>query len=248
MNEIICMFIKNFIYKIRKDLSRLFIYPVFDISDKKVDYDKYWEKKRKGVSTSQLSSWQRQRAEHIIKLIENDSTVMDLGCGDGAILKYLKDKSGIIGIGVDISSSELRKAEELGFKTIKIDFSNLEELKNLPEADYILGLEIIEHLPNTEEFINLISSKTRNSLIFSIPNTGYYVHRLRLLFGRFPLQWVSHPGEHLRFWTVRDVKWWIFSMGYILDKMIIYEGLPILNKIFPNLFGQGIIIKINKKR
>jgi 2-polyprenyl-3-methyl-5-hydroxy-6-metoxy-1,4-benzoquinol methylase len=128
-----------------------------------------------------------------------------------------------------------------------MDISKLYNLSSLPEVDYILGLEIIEHMPNTEEFIFKIQNKSKKGLIFSFPNTGYYSHRLRLLFGRFPLQWIVRPGEHLRFWTVKDVKWWVKNLGFNLEKLIFYEGVPILNKVFPNLFSQGIIIKISSK-
>ncbi|NCF75234.1 MAG: methyltransferase domain-containing protein [Xanthomonadaceae bacterium] len=121
-------------------------------------------------------------------------------------------------------------------------------LNYLDEVDYILELEVIEHLPNIEEFVSKIKNKARKSLIFSIPNRGYYSHRMRLLSGRFPLQWINNPSEHLRFWTVKDIKWWVNFMGLNSNKIIIYEGLPILNKIFPNLFGQGIIIKIKNEK
>lgn len=243
------MFIKKFFYKIKQDILSLKKYPRNNISkDFKINYNRYWRKKRGDTNISSLSSWQKQRANYILKIIEPYSSVMDLGCGDGAVLKYLKERIDIKGVGVDISSSILEKAKKTGLKTIKKDISDIDNLEDLPNVDYILGLEIIEHLPNTEEFINKIKNKAKKALIFSFPNTGYYSHRLRLLFGRFPLQWIIYPGEHLRFWTVKDVKWWIKFMGFSLDKIIVYEGLPILNKIFPNLFGQGIIIKIKNKQ
>ena len=42
------------------------------------------------------------------------------------------------------------------------------------------------------------------------------------------------------------MKWWIGAMNLKLDKIVIYEGLPIFNKLMPKLFGQGIIVKIKK--
>jgi len=235
---------KIFLYKIKRDFSSLFNYPRCDLNNgTAVDYNKYWKLKRKG-SVSVLSGWQKQRLKYILDMLEPNSEVLDIGCGDGGILKYLKEKMSINGIGVDISSEILVKAKQEGIKTITMDINNFDNLKNLPEVDYILGLEIIEHMSNSEEFVLNIKSKARKALIFSIPNTGYYIHRLRLLCGRFPVQWMAHPGEHLRFWTAEDVRWWSKALNLKLDKIIIYEGLPILNKIFPKLFGKGIIIKI----
>ena len=54
-----------------------------------------------------------------------------------------------------------------------------------------------------------------------------------------------HPGEHLRFWTLKDAKLWVKQLGCKLNKIVVYQGLPGLNKLFPNLFGQGILIKIS---
>ncbi len=241
------MFIEDFLYKIKQDLISLKKYPDVNLSNAlKIDYNNYWLKKRSDKKAV-LSSWQKQRADYVLKMIEPNSVVLDLGCGDGAVLKYLHEKANIKGLGVDVSSEILKKAEKIGVKTIKMDISKLDNLSNLPKVDYVLGFEIIEHIPNTEEFIFKIRDKAKKGLIFSFPNTGYYVHRLRLLFGRFPLQWIQSPGEHLRFWTVKDVKWWVSSMDFKLKKLIIYEGIPFLNKIMPKLFGQGIIIKITPK-
>lgn len=238
--------IKHFFFKLKQDLHQLFIYPEVSLKDKfRVDYDKYWEKRRKG-RTAVLSSWQKQRADHILKMVERDSRIMDIGCGDGALLKYLMENGGVKGIGVDIIQSELDKAKVLGIETHLVDLRNEEEIRLLPQVDYIMGLEILEHMSEPEVLIMNFKSKAAKGMIFSFPNSGYYFHRLRLLCGSFPLQWILHPGEHLRFWTVRDSKWWVSSMGFVLEKIVVYEGLPILNRMMPNLFGQGIIIKIHQ--
>jgi methionine biosynthesis protein MetW len=240
--------LKQFLYKLKEDLKSLGKYPDVRLSDGfRVDYDKYWRKRRKG-DIAVLSSWQRQRADHILRMIEEGSRVMDIGCGDGALLKYLIDKGGITGIGVDMSQPILEQTKALGIETHLIDLRDERSLTNLPEVDYILGLEILEHMPESEVLIMNLKLKARKGMIFSFPNTGYYLHRIRLLSGKFPLQWIVHPGEHLRYWTVSDVKWWIKSLGFVLDRTILYEGLPLLNKIFPSLFGQGIIIKIHERK
>ncbi|NQU99836.1 MAG: methyltransferase domain-containing protein [Parcubacteria group bacterium] len=239
--------IVKFLSKLKEDLGRLFIYPkTHYYKDRSVDYESYWRKRRGSSSGSVLSSWQKQRADKVLDLIEQGSVVLDVGCGDGAVLNYLKKKADINGVGVDFSESELQKARDFGVKTIKMDINDFTKLDELPEVDYITGFEIIEHMSNSESFLYHISKKARKGLIFSVPNTGYYAHRLRLLFGRFPLQWVVHPGEHLRFWTVRDIRFWVKSVGFNLDKLLMYQGLPLLNKLLPSLFAQGIIIKISK--
>lgn len=240
------MIIKDILYYLKEDIKRLRKYPETSLKDDfKVDYDKYW-KKRGRNNEAILSEWQKERALQISKIIVGGDVIMDMGCGDGAILKFLMDKNKVDGIGVDMIDSILVNAGKLGIKTIKCDMTNIPSLIDLPEVDYIMGFEILEHMPNPEEFIITMLPKVRKGMIFSFPNTGYYAHRLRLLFGSFPLQWILHPSEHLRYWTVRDVKWWVKSLGLKLDSLILYKGIPFFNKLIPTLFSQGIIIKISK--
>lgn len=239
--------IKYFLFKLKQDLKQLFIYPEVLLGEgPTVDYSKYWEKRRKG-KTATLSLWQKQRADNILRMVERGSVIMDIGCGDGALLKYLMDNGEVKGIGVDIIQSELNKAKELGIETYLVDLRNKKDVDFLPQVDYIMGLEILEHIPEPEVIVMNFEGKAKKGMIFSFPNTGYYLHRLRLLFGSFPLQWITHPGEHLRFWTVRDVRWWVKSLGFNLKNLIVYEGLPYFNKIIPSLFAQGIIIHISKE-
>jgi methionine biosynthesis protein MetW len=239
--------IKFFLFSIKKDLKSLNHYPSFQHKGNfSIDYDKYWHKRRGDNYQSKLSSWQKERADYVINFFEDGDVIVDIGGGDGEVLNYIKNKINIKGVCIDFNDIVLNEARKKNLETIKLDLAKIEELDKMPDCDYIIGFEILEHMSNPEEFIFKVKSKVRKSMIFSFPNSGYYLHRLRLLFGKFPLQWVSHPGEHLRFWTAGDVKWWVKSMGLNLDDLKLYQGLPFLNKIFPKFFGQGIIIKISK--
>lgn len=236
------------LYKIKEDLKGLFHYPAVDFSANPcVDYDKYWETRGRNIRPV-LSDWQKKRADIVLKTIEKNSSVLDLGCGEGAFIKYLEEKAGIKGVGVDSSDKILDQAKSIGVSTIKMDITDLNSLNSLAEFDYITGFEIIEHLSCPEGLLNCLRGKARKAMFFSIPNTGYYAHRLRLLFGKFPLQWATHPGEHLRFWTMSDIKWWLTSSDFYIESLELYEGIPLLNKIFPSLFAQGIIFKIVEKK
>jgi methionine biosynthesis protein MetW len=239
---------KNFFYKLKLDLRQLFSYPEVVLRDHPaVDYDFYWAKRgRQGHAI--LSSWNRQRADVVLKTIADGDVVLDIGCGDGSILKYLMDRKKVKGIGVDMNVQVLGVARAVGIETHLVDLRDLEAVKSLPAADYVIGFEILEHVPEPELLVLTLNEKVRKGLFFSFPNTGYYAHRLRLLLGSFPLQWITHPAEHVRFWTVRDVRWWVKSLNLNLANLITYEGLPFLNTIFPSLFAQGLIIHLSKYR
>ena len=233
-----------FFSKLKIDFKQIFGYSKCDYgAEFSVDYEKYWNRRRGGKRFI-FSNWQKQRANQTLNIIEPGSTVLDISFGDGSVLRYLQEKKNINEAGVNIDQSVMDKAKNLGIETVSVDINNSNYINSLPEADYITVFEVIQHMPNPETFIYHIRQKARKGLIISVPNSGYYAHRLRFLFGRFPLQWIVHPGEHLRFWTVRDMSFWVDSMGYKIDRMVLYEGLPLLNKLFPKLFAQGIIVYI----
>ena len=220
-------------------------YPVETITLGSVDYDRYWDSKR-GTDFFYLSPFQKKRAKIVASYIDEGASVLDIGCGNGAILNYLKQKRSIASHGADVSEKVVTRLSETGVKTYQIDLSQLSDsdIENLPTVDYIVALEILEHLPNPEDILTLLTGKCRKGFIVSFPNSGYWMHRFRYLLGRFPVQWRLHPGEHLRFWTVSDAKWWLRAIRWRYSDFSVYEGIDILNKVWPSLFGMGIVMKI----
>lgn len=242
------MFIKDVLYKIKEDIKDIFKRQSFVLNTSgEINYDEYWESRRSNLSKSELSVWQKKRADAIIPFLSTGDMILDIGCGDGNMLQYIKKNCDIEPIGVDISNKSVTTLREKGIKVFNLDVTKTDLLVELPDVDYLTGFEVIEHMSDPEKFIYAIKSKVRKGFIFSFPNTGYYTHRFRLLSGKFPLQWRVHPGEHVRFWTVDDAKWWVSHLGFKLDKIILYEGVPFLNKVFPKLFAQGIIIVMHEE-
>ena len=242
-------YIKNFFYPLKKTYQQIFNYPKFLISSKDFgDYNTYWDDKR-GVDLGTLSDWQKNRADFVLKHIKElkKVSILDIGCGDGSVLKYLKKNADIFqGFGVDTSSVALKKANENGIKTFLGDASNPQFFTRIPDVDFILLFEILEHIVNSEEILQLSLKKAKKSVFFSFPNTGYFIYRLRLLFGKFPIQWRVHPGEHVRFWTNADLEWWLNALGYKNYVIYYYRGIPILNKILPSLFAAGFVVNLKK--
>ena len=226
-----------------RQLPGLFSYPKTILEEDTADYDAYWKEKR-GGALGELSPFQEKRASLVAELIETNATVLDIGCGDGAVLNYLREQKQIEPWGIDKSEIALAQAKESGVKTIMGDLRDPRVLEAIPEVDYITALEVLEHVPHPEELLRALAPKCRKGFIVSFPNTGYWLHRLRLLFGRVPAQWRRHPGEHVRFWTIKDARWWVQAMGWELRALKTYEGLRGLNKICPSWFAMGIVLKI----
>lgn len=239
---------KNFLFEIKKAYEQIFLYPTSHIGALDADYDDYWENKR-GKSIGIISKWQKKRADIILQNMErkHPATIMDIGCADGSVLKYIRERAEISkAIGVDVSEFALKKAEEFGVETVRADISDPKNLDELEDSDYILALEVLEHIQDSESFLGIMLKKAKEGVFFSFPNTGFYTYRLRFLFGKFPMQWRVHPGEHLRFWTSRDLKWWLKAQDIKNYKIFYYEGVPVLNKIVPSLFAAAFVVYIRK--
>ena len=222
-------------------------YPQRTLSLEDDSYEGYW--KERGREQPLLSPWQKERADLARRYILEEGgatfSIVDVGCGDGAVLAYLKKFfPGMKGMGVDFSEFILQRVRDAGFEARAIDFSDPHDLV-LPEADYILLFEIIEHVTNSELLITKALAASKKKVFISIPNSGFFTYRLRLLLGKFPAQWVNKPNEHVRFWTLADTRWWLRALG--LEKQATvhsYQGVPILKHLLPSLFAAGIFITI----
>lgn len=228
----------DWLVKIRRRGTSLFSYhrPV----SLALDYDEYWERKR-GSNMGYLSAFQLDRVETIAQAMPEGVSVLDVGCGDGAILQYLIEHKAVDAHGVDISERAVAHCKAQGLDVRLADVTQPEALNALAEYDYIILSEIIEHISTPEDLLDGLRTHVRQAFIISVPNTGYVWHRLRLLLGRFPLQWLAHPGEHLRFWTRVDFLWWAGWLGYRVQAAIPYQGTPFLKRLWPNLFASGIV-------
>jgi len=88
----------------------------------------------------------------------------------------------------------------------------------------------------------------RHSLWLTFPNIAYFPHRLRLLSGKFPVQWVVFPGEHLRFWSVPGFAAWLASLSVPALDVIASNGLTVarLHRVWPNLFGNQMVVRCDR--
>ena len=234
----------EFILRIKEFIRLIFgKYPKLILD---VNYDEYWDDKRNGC-LGELNSFQKNRASVILKIIDDNSSIKDLGCGDGAILKFiLKNKTNIRCLGADVSEHVLSSLAKYDISPLQLNLNDGEAVRCLELTDYTLMLEVLEHISNPESLLLAVLENTSRKVIFSIPNSGFIAHRLRLLFGSFPLQWRLNPSEHLRFWTAADLIWWLNELRLSKQSEVIYyEGIPILNKLFPKLFAMGIIVTID---
>lgn len=246
-------FIKEKLYFLKQWYVLVFVYPQQTLSvEESLDYNEYWRKKKgdiQGEHVRTITQNEKMRAEYVAKTIgnENPVTVGDIASGPGVIFNYLKDKIQIKEyIGYEHATYAIEVAHSLGMKTVEFDINSDKEIEAIQEADYFLMLEILEHIPDSEKVLAKIYKKAQKGVFFSFPNSGNFLYRLRVLFGKMPAQWIKFPNEHLRFWTYTDLKWWLKALGYSDYEIYCYRGVPYLEKIWPALFAGSFVVFLKK--
>ncbi len=214
--------------------SLLFGYPNMQLD--RLDYDDYWDHRKPSAV--------QPRYHLIADIVEPHSSVLDLGCGDGALLAYLAEAKHVQAVGVDVSQKAVERARSRGVQAYVADITE-EGYRPQQVYDYVLLSEVLEHLEDPEDLLLRLKGFVRRGLLVSVPNIGFWPYRLRLLLGRFPVQWALHPGEHLRYWSVADFVWWSRALGYEVDAVVGTNGSnPLGLKLFkslPGLFGLQIL-------
>lgn len=217
------------------------------------DYEQYWQKR---AEYNDLPS-SMPRYQIIADKIPDGSSVLDIGCGNGAFLRYLYSKKpNCRSVGADISATAINHLVEQGFegKTIRQDLPLDEQFDQ--KFDYVVMMEVIEHVYDAESFTKQAARLTRTKLYITLPNVGFIIHRLRLaLCGRFPITNIRcHMKEHIRFWTVKDFREWARHLDLDLQKVIPQVGqnefflIRFLAIISPEMFSKSVIYEIVPKR
>jgi len=139
----------------------------------------------------------------ISDLIENNTRVLDVGCGDGILMKYLKDKKNVDTRGLEISKDKVQMCISKGLAVIE---GNAEkDLKQFPNSsfNYAVLSQTLQAFYDPEKVIDDLL-KVADKAIVTIPNFGFWKVRLDLLIkGTMPItknlpdEWYNTPNLHM---------------------------------------------------
>ena len=121
----------------------------------------------------------------VIELVPERARVLDLGCGIGAVGAALKERKGCVVTGCDVEHGAITGAFD------KFFLADLNQgVPEMPSErfDYILVLDVIEHLASPEDFLDdlrVLAARTGAKVILTTANIGFIIMRLSLLLGRF---------------------------------------------------------------
>ena len=134
-----------------KEALKLIVFRPYLIID--FDYDKYWRNKR-GSKMQNLTEFQKTRADCVIKMIEAEGKVLDLGSGDGSVISYIEKNTKL-----DITASDFSEVslEHLNFTrqlVLKIDVENLQTIElQQYNFKYVFAFEVLEHVKGSEQLL-----------------------------------------------------------------------------------------------
>ena len=144
----------------------------------------------------------------IADMVEPSSSVLDVGCGDGALLQYLWKTKGVDGRGIELSQAGVNASVRNGLSVIQGDADT--DLKDYPSDafDYVILSQTLQATHNPRTVLDNMARIGRRSIV-SFPNFGYWRVRMSLAWsGRMPVtenlphQWYDTPNIH--FCTIRD--------------------------------------------
>ena len=144
----------------------------------------------------------------ISELIENNTRVLDVGCGDGTLMKYLKDEKHVDTRGLEISKKNVQDCTSKGLSVIEGNAEkDLHQFPNL-SFDYAILSQTLQAFYNPEKVIDDLL-RVANKAIVTIPNFGHWKVRIHLLLkGTMPItktlpnEWYSTPNLHMC--TIKD--------------------------------------------
>ena len=160
----------------------------------------------------------------IANLIEKDTRVLDVGCADGTLMKFLKDNKNIDIRGLELSKDKVQECIAKGLTVIE---GNAEkDLKQFPEKsfDYVVLSQTLQAFLNPEVVISELLRVGKKAIV-TIPNFGYWKVRLHLLTkGTMPItktlpdEWYNTPNLHMC--TIKDFVYFVKSRNYKIFKSL----------------------------
>lgn len=143
----------------------------------------------------------------IAALVPQGSRVLDLGCGDGALLDYLQRERGCSGYGVEIADANVLACVRRGVNVIQFNLDEGLALFEDNSFDVVLQIDTLPHLRNAEVMLRETARVGRAGIV-AFPNFAHWPNRLSVLRGRMPVtrrlpyQWYDTPN--IRVGTYKD--------------------------------------------
>ncbi len=175
----------------------------------------------------------------IAELVPKGSRVLDLGCGDGAMLEYLQKERGCTGYGVELDDANVLACVRRGVNVIQLNLDEGLVMFGDASFDVVLQIDTLQHLRNAEVMLRETVRVGRLGIV-AFPNFAHWPNRLSILRGRMPVtrrlpyQWYDTPN--IRVGTHADLADLAARNGLkVQDSFGLQEGRVV--RVAPNLMA-----------
>lgn len=177
--------------------------------------------------------------------IPQGSSVLDLGCGDGSLLRYLRETRGVRGYGVEISDAKVALCIANNVNVLQSDLeSGIADFED-QSFDFVILSQTLQATRHTEALMKEIVRVGREGIV-SFPNFGYWKNRLQVMMGNMPVsdempyQWYDTPNVHLC--TLDDFEILCAHLQIrILGRHVMSGGSDV--SVMPNLLGSTAVYR-----
>jgi methionine biosynthesis protein MetW len=182
--------------------------------------------------------------------VKPGTKVLDLGCGDGSLLRYLQDVRNIRGYGVEIDDANVLRCFGNGVNVIQSDLESGLTSFESGSFDYVILSQTLQAMKHTEGIVREMLRVSREGIV-SFPNFGYWRNRLQVSFGHMPIsealpyQWFDTPNIHLC--TLNDFEAFCHQHGVrILERRVMNGDHQVT--LFPNLLGMLAFYRFERQK
>ena len=179
-------------------------------------------------------------AEHITRWVAQGARVLDLGCGDGTLLKRLWQARQAPGYGVEIDDAHVTECIRNDVNVLQMDLEDGLSAFRDRSFDCVILSETLQAIHRQEPLLREMLRVGREAIV-SFPNFGYWRARIQIAFAghmpvskELPYQWYDTPNVH--HCTLVDFEALCAKLGLrILERVVLHDGESI--NFLPNLLG-----------
>lgn len=185
--------------------------------------------------------------------IAPNSHVMDLGCGNGALLKHLQQEKNVTGYGVELDPGKISQCIENGVNVIQTNLDKGLDHFNTDDFDYVILSLTLQAMRNPKSLLQEMMRVGKQGIV-TFPNFAYWRNRLQLGLGGYmpvseelPHKWYDTPNIHLC--TIKDFRALCEQLDFTIESSLAvhrtgHQGLGL--KLLPNLFGEIALCRFSK--
>ena len=192
----------------------------------------------------------RQDFAIIADWVKLGSKVLDLGCGDGSLLNFLRGSLDVRGYGVEKDDANLIACMNNDINVIQMDLEAGLSGFEAQSFDVVVLSQTLQAMRNTEGIVQEMLRVGREAIV-TFPNFGYWRHRIQLIAGqmpvseRLPYQWYDTPNVHLC--TIHDFDEFCVKHDIAVKerRVLTEDNRPV--SFMPNLLGSLAMYRLQSR-